>query len=191
MELCVGDGCESCLAGGEDGRAAVVDDLRTGGCVIRVGNHDGSIETVSAEQLARLYPDRDEDQQPARPCSRCGTDLLLHWYGPLMTGIWMELCPACDTRRLAARAFIQWYRDPDRDPKALPKLFEDWDETMHAHGWPRAPQPEAPPSPPSPPDPRTARARLRQVRTQHGPRGSAMTSPGSAACSNVNEMRAA
>ncbi|MEV4231430.1 DUF6300 family protein [Streptomyces bobili] len=43
-----------------------------------------------------------EDEQPARPCYRCGTDLLLHWHGPLMTGVWMELCPACDARRLRA-----------------------------------------------------------------------------------------
>ncbi|WP_251021262.1 hypothetical protein [Streptomyces sp. ISL-98] len=42
------------------------------------------------------------------------------------------------------------YGDPDRDPKALLKLFEDWEtETMHAHGWARAPQPEARPSPPA------------------------------------------
>lgn len=58
-----------------------------------------------------------DDDPPARP-SLCGTHLLLHWHGPLMTGVWMELCPACDARRSAARAFIQWYRDPDRDPKA-------------------------------------------------------------------------
>ncbi|MFE6904022.1 DUF6300 family protein [Streptomyces sp. NPDC057717] len=87
---------------------------------------------------------------PDRPCSRCGGDLLLHWHGPLMTGVWMELCPACDVHRPAARAFIQWYRDADRDPTALPQLFEHWEaETMHAHGWSRAPQPEAPPSPPA------------------------------------------
>ncbi|MFF8676179.1 DUF6300 family protein [Streptomyces sp. NPDC015242] len=56
-----------------------------------------------------------------------------------MTGVWMELCPACDAHRPAARAFIQWHRDPDRAPKALPKLFEDWETgTMHAHGWTRA-----------------------------------------------------
>ncbi|MFE9912858.1 hypothetical protein [Streptomyces clavifer] len=30
---------------------------------------------------------------------------------------------------------------PDRDPKALPKLFEDWEtESMHAHGWTRPPK---------------------------------------------------
>ncbi|MGW7646416.1 DUF6300 family protein [Streptomyces bobili] len=37
-------------------------------------------------------------------CSRCGADLLLHWHGPRMTGVWMELCPACNARRPAARA---------------------------------------------------------------------------------------
>ncbi|MFE2736248.1 DUF6300 family protein [Streptomyces sp. NPDC059349] len=51
----------------------------------------------------------------------CGSDLLLHCHGPLMTGVWMELCPACDAHRPAARAFIQWHRDSDRDPKALPQ----------------------------------------------------------------------
>lgn len=64
-----------------------------------------------------------------------------------MTRVWMELCPACDARRPAARAFIQWHRDAARDPKALPQLFEDWEtETMHTHGWARAPQPEPPAS---------------------------------------------
>ncbi|OEJ22171.1 hypothetical protein AR457_40590 [Streptomyces agglomeratus] len=91
----------------------------------------GHLDHVSDEELARLYPDREEDHQRDRPCSRCEGELLLYWHGPLMTGVWMELCPACDARRPAARAFIQWYRDPDRDPKALPKLFEDWEaETL-------------------------------------------------------------
>ncbi|MYY10002.1 hypothetical protein GT204_14050 [Streptomyces sp. SID4919] len=44
-----------------------------------------------------------------------------------MTGVWMELCPACDARRAAARAFIRWHRDPDCDPVALPRLFEAWE----------------------------------------------------------------
>ncbi|MDI6521702.1 DUF6300 family protein [Streptomyces coelicoflavus] len=116
--------------------------VRPDGSFCRIGNLDGSLDHVPDEELARLRPARDEDEQPVRPCSRCGTDLLLHWHGPLMTGIGMELCPACDAHRPAARAFIRWYRDP----KALPQLFEDWEtETMHAHGWARAPQPDAPP----------------------------------------------
>ncbi|MFE1444392.1 DUF6300 family protein [Streptomyces sp. NPDC058739] len=41
-------------------------------------------------------------------------------YAAGTTGGAMELCPACDARRPAARAFIQWHRDADRDPKALP-----------------------------------------------------------------------
>ncbi|WP_405778843.1 DUF6300 family protein [Streptomyces sp. NBC_01378] len=137
--------------------------VRSDGSFCRVSNIDGHLDNVSDEQLARHTSDRDEDEQPARPCSRGAGDLLLHWHGPLMTGVWMELCPACDAHRPAARAFIQWYRDMDRDPKAPspPQLFEDWEtETMHAHGWSRAPQPEAPPSPPAP---RTPRAGLRQV----------------------------
>ncbi|MGW1041048.1 DUF6300 family protein [Streptomyces sp. NPDC002547] len=63
----------------------------------------------------------------------------------------MELCPACDAHRPAARAFIRWHRDADRDPAALPQLFEDWEtETMHAHGWVRAQPSEAPASLPAP-----------------------------------------
>ncbi|MFC8201639.1 DUF6300 family protein [Streptomyces sp. NPDC057298] len=38
------------------------------------------------------------------------------WHGPWGSGVWMELCPACDADRPVARAFIRWYRDPDRDP---------------------------------------------------------------------------
>jgi hypothetical protein len=118
----------------------------------RVGNINGSLDHVTDEELARLHPDRDEDEQPSRPCSRCGAALLLDWHGPLTTGVWMELCPACDAHRPAARAFVQWHEDPARDPQALPKLFEDWEsETMHAHGWARAPQPEPPASPSAPP----------------------------------------
>ena len=30
-----------------------------------------------------------DDDPPARP-SLCGTHLLLHWHGPLMTGVWMS-----------------------------------------------------------------------------------------------------
>ncbi|MFI1035985.1 DUF6300 family protein [Streptomyces sp. NPDC020951] len=46
----------------------------------------------------------------------------------LGTEVWRELCPACDARRPAARAFIHWHRDVDGD-------FEGWEtETMHAHG---------------------------------------------------------
>ncbi|MEN8651727.1 DUF6300 family protein [Streptomyces sp. 21So2-11] len=125
--------------------------VRPDGAFCRIGNLDGSLDNVGDEELARLHPVRDEDKQPARPCSRCDGDVLLHWHGPLMTGEWMELCPACDAHRPAARAFIHWYRDADRDPKKLPSLFEDWEtETMHAQGWARTPQPDAPPSPPAP-----------------------------------------
>lgn len=134
--------------------------VRPDGSFCRISNINGSLDHVSDEELARLHPARDEDEQPARPCSRCGTELLLHWHGPLMTGVLMELCPACDAHRPAARAFIQWHRDADRDPKALPGLFEDWEtETMHAHGWARAPQPSASPGPP---------ARLRLVLDEEG-----------------------
>jgi hypothetical protein len=112
----------------------------------RVANIDGRLDDTSNEELARLWSGRDEDEQPNRPCSRCGATLLLQWNGPLMTGVWMELCTTCDAHRPAARAFIDWYGDPDRDPTAVPRLFEDWEtETMHAHGWARAPQSEAAP----------------------------------------------
>ncbi|MFJ8027977.1 DUF6300 family protein [Streptomyces sp. NPDC096311] len=56
--------------------------------------------------LARPHPDRDEDEQPARLCSRCGGGLLPQRYGPLMTGVGTELCPGCDASRPTARAFI-------------------------------------------------------------------------------------
>ncbi|WP_221360890.1 DUF6300 family protein [Streptomyces beigongshangae] len=126
--------------------------VRPDGDFCRIGNLDGSLDNVSDEELARLHPSDREEDQPARPCSRCGGELLLHWHGPLMTRVWMELCPACDVHRPAARSFIRWYRDADRDPKALPQLFEDWEtETMHAHGWARAQEPETPSSPPTPP----------------------------------------
>src|SRR4051812_14123309 len=127
--------------------------VRPDGSFCRIANLDGSLDDVSDEELARLRPaDRDAEEQPARPCSRCGVDLLLHWHGPLGTGVWMELCAACDAHRPAARAFIRWHRDADRDPKVLPQLFEDWEtETMRAHGWARAKEPEAPFSPPAPP----------------------------------------
>ncbi|MFE6904248.1 DUF6300 family protein [Streptomyces sp. NPDC057717] len=67
---------------------------------------------MSGEELARHSTDRDENEQPARPCYRCGGDLLLHWHGPLMTGVWMELCSTCGAHRPAASAFIQWGRPP-------------------------------------------------------------------------------
>ncbi|MFI9829589.1 DUF6300 family protein [Streptomyces sp. NPDC051913] len=70
-----------------------------------------------------------------------------------MTGVqWMELGADCDAERPAAGPFILWHHDPDRDPKALPKLFEDWElETMHSHGWSRVPQEATPSSPLIPP----------------------------------------
>ncbi|MFE6163704.1 DUF6300 family protein [Streptomyces sp. NPDC056486] len=83
-----------------------------------------------------MHPaEQDSQEETARSGSRCGGELLLHWHGPLMTGVWMELCPAYDAHRPAARAFIQWHRDADHEPKILPKLFADWEtETMRAHG---------------------------------------------------------
>ncbi|MEU3795924.1 hypothetical protein [Streptomyces fructofermentans] len=99
------------------------------GDLCRVANIDGSLDNTSAEELARLWAGRDKDEQPNRPCSRCGATLLLQWNGPLMTGVW-----------------IDWYGDPDRDLTAVARLLEDWEaETMRAHGWARAPQPEAAP----------------------------------------------
>ncbi|GHA73222.1 hypothetical protein GCM10010372_84510 [Streptomyces tauricus] len=66
----------------------------------------------------------------------------------------MELCPACDVHKPAARAFLDWHRDRDPDRDILPQLFEDWEtETPHAHGWARAAEHEAPPAPPVHPRP--------------------------------------
>ncbi|MFJ1958437.1 hypothetical protein ACIOGT_36220 [Streptomyces microflavus] len=76
--------------------------VRPNGSLSRVGNLNGSLDNVSDEELARL--ERDEDEQPERPCSRCGTELLLHWHGPLMTGVWMELCPPGSTPRWWSKA---------------------------------------------------------------------------------------
>ncbi|MER6274406.1 DUF6300 family protein [Streptomyces sp900105755] len=112
---------------------------QAGGCVVH-GSPARPAECSVPVGVGRPA-DRDDEEQPARPCSRCGSDLLLHWHGPLGTGVWMELCPVCDAYRPAARAFIRWHRDADRDPTALPQLFEDWEtETMHAQGWARAPR---------------------------------------------------
>ncbi|MFJ6565659.1 DUF6300 family protein [Streptomyces sp. NPDC091412] len=66
---------------------------------------------MSDERPCHSHADRQAD----RPCSRCGGDLLLHWHGPLMTSVWMELSPACDADRPAVSAFIRWHRDPARD----------------------------------------------------------------------------
>ncbi|MEU6394805.1 hypothetical protein [Streptomyces sp. NPDC046939] len=57
------------------------------GSFCRIGNLDGSLDNDPDDELARLHPERVEDEQPARPCSRCGTELLLHWHAPLMTGV--------------------------------------------------------------------------------------------------------
>lgn len=122
--------------------------VRPDGSFCRVGNLNGRLDNVSDEELARLHTVVG-DERPARPCSRCEGTLLLHWRGGPGTGVLLELCPACDGRRRAARAFIRWHRDPERDPAALPPLFEDWEsETMRAHGWTRPPEPGAPPSTP-------------------------------------------
>ncbi|MGW6753015.1 DUF6300 family protein [Streptomyces sp. NPDC055817] len=86
--------------------------VRPDGSFCRVANLDGSLDNVSDEELARHSTDREENEQPARPCSRCGGDLLLHCHGPLMAGVWMESCPACDAHRPAAR-----------DQIALPVLY--------------------------------------------------------------------
>ncbi|MFJ2736034.1 hypothetical protein [Streptomyces sp. NPDC087317] len=52
--------------------------VRPDGSFCRIGNLDGSLDNVPDEELARLHPEWDEDEQPTRPCSRCGTELLLH-----------------------------------------------------------------------------------------------------------------
>ncbi|MGX1887386.1 DUF6300 family protein [Streptomyces sp. NPDC055287] len=114
--------------------------LRPDGSFSRSANIDGALDSVTDEQFARMDLGREGEEQPKRPCSRCLGDLLLHWHGPLITGEWMELCPACDADRPAARAFIRWYLAPQRTAEKLPQLFEDWEtETMQAKGWVRIP----------------------------------------------------
>jgi hypothetical protein len=67
----------------------------------------------------------------------------LRWNGRFGTGVWLELCAACDTHRPATRAFIRWRRDPDRDTRSLPQLFDDGEaETMYVLGWIRDPEPD-------------------------------------------------
>ncbi|MET9915096.1 DUF6300 family protein, partial [Streptomyces sp. NPDC006476] len=84
--------------------------VRPDGSFSRFGNVDGGLDNVSDDELARQRPaPGPDDEETTRPCSRCGGDLLLHWHGPLSTGVWMELCPACDAHRPAARAFIRWH----------------------------------------------------------------------------------
>ncbi|MFF1680776.1 DUF6300 family protein [Streptomyces sp. NPDC058256] len=128
------------------------------GSFCRMSNIDGSLDNYTDADLARMEAARstnneDEEVKSAwEPCSRCGGGLTLHWHGPWVSGVMMELCPACDAHKPAARAFLDWHRDPDRDPEILPQLFEDWEtETMHAHGWSRAAEPEAPSAPPAHP----------------------------------------
>ncbi|MFD7678272.1 DUF6300 family protein [Streptomyces sp. NPDC060187] len=121
--------------------------VRPDGDLCRVANIDGSLDhnqrRRTRQALARPGPDKDEP--PNQLCSRSGTTVLLEWNGPLMTGVWIELCTVCDAHRPAARAFIDWHADPDRDLTAVPRLFEDWEiETMHAHGGGRAPQGKLP-----------------------------------------------
>lgn len=125
--------------------------LRPDGSFCRIGNLDGRLDHLQDDEYGRLFHAPDTEQHPDRPCSRCGVELVLHWNGPLFTGVRMELCPVCDAHLPAAAAFIRWHRDPNRDPQALPYLFDSWElETMNAHGWSRPAQPEIPDSPPAP-----------------------------------------
>ncbi|MFH9969606.1 DUF6300 family protein [Streptomyces mirabilis] len=74
------------------------------------------------QELDTPHVGRREKKAPT-PCSRCAQELLLHWNGPTMTGVWLELCQACDADRPAASALIHWIRDPGRRrkrPKARP-----------------------------------------------------------------------
>ncbi|WP_157876727.1 DUF6300 family protein [Streptomyces graminilatus] len=89
--------------------------VRPDGSFCRMPNIDGCLDSMSDEQLEALASHAlrpDQDKAP-RPCSRCGDDLLLHWNGPIVTGVrWMELCADCDAERPAAGALIRWHRDP-------------------------------------------------------------------------------
>ncbi|MFI8233857.1 DUF6300 family protein [Streptomyces sp. NPDC085900] len=86
--------------------------MRPDGRFFRVGNFDGSLDDTSDEELTRLHTSggRRDDDRRERACSDCGGQLLLHWYGPLGTGVWLALCADCEAHRPAAHAFIRWRR---------------------------------------------------------------------------------
>ncbi|MFH8470639.1 DUF6300 family protein [Streptomyces sp. NPDC017991] len=73
--------------------------------------------------------DDDEALKPAWwPCSRCRGGLTLHWRGPWVSGVIIELCPACDAHKPAARAFLDWHRDP----RILPQFVRGLGDRDHA-----------------------------------------------------------
>ncbi|MFR0367583.1 DUF6300 family protein [Streptomyces sp. MCC20] len=124
--------------------------VRPDGSFCRLMNIDGSLDSMSDEDLARLPHVGTPEKTEPTPCSRCAQDLLLYWNGPAMTGVWLELCPICDASRPAATALIAWIRDSDRRPADLPQLFDDWEsETMQALGWSFVPAAGAPADLPS------------------------------------------
>ncbi|MFD7961191.1 hypothetical protein ACFV5J_10325 [Streptomyces zaomyceticus] len=105
----------------------------------------GGLDNVTDEELARLDVHRDEDEAgpavlPLRRDAPAALARPAH-HRPDAAGT----LPACDAHRPAARALIDWRQDTDRDPEALPQIFEDWEtEALYARGWARVPQPEAP-----------------------------------------------
>ncbi|TKA06364.1 DUF6300 family protein [Actinacidiphila oryziradicis] len=116
------------------------------GSFSRISNFNGCLDASSDEDLKKLHDRPDRRDRPLPPCSRCGMGLVLGWHGPLFSGVWMELCPVCDADGLAARALARWIRNPERDVRQLPQLFEDWEtEVMQAKGWVRSLPESAPP----------------------------------------------
>ncbi|MFE2038888.1 DUF6300 family protein [Streptomyces scopuliridis] len=122
--------------------------VRPDGSFTRFGNVNGSLDSVTDEELARIRArDNDEEEQPLPPCSRCEGTLTVGWRGgPLFNPVWMELCPVCDAHRPAVSAFLKWHRDPERTSERLPQLFSDWEtETVQAQGWLRITEDETSP----------------------------------------------
>lgn len=111
--------------------------VRNNGSFWRTPNIDGSLDSVTDEELAGMdgVLDRRREEKTPVPCSRCARKLLLHWNAPA-PGVMLELCEGCDSGRPAASDLIRWIGDPARRSQDLPLLFEVWEtETMESMGW--------------------------------------------------------
>ncbi|KUN25923.1 hypothetical protein AQJ23_16160 [Streptomyces antibioticus] len=107
--------------------------VRPDGSFWRTPNIDGSLDSMTDEELQRMGSVLDrhrDDEEPA--CSQCGREVVLHWRTPA-PGAMLELCEDCDGHRPAAADLIRWKRDPARRAVDLPLLFAMWE--TEAMGW--------------------------------------------------------